>query len=424
MSLSLVLDRAQILLRRAARPFLLCSNIPWICLFIVLCASIVAHTLPFYCVSYGMEVSYQSCGYLNTDGGQLQLVESMTSVEFRAALLLSVVLATPMVVDAILDCLDPMLNEDERVLWYTNVTTLILITGPNLILLSGFYGNYAAQEYLLSISNIRTAISGCTFAYAAQVALKDGGMKHAVRCLGLTMICFGASFLRSYGHTTDPMTHRCIDRISFVVRGSGFVMFVHVLRQWCRELHPSGNEITVSEMRIIVKILAVVLYSCGLGIATSLYRKKEDQGPSLQLLCSYLYLQMFYTIMAISISGRIANVERRYLSRVLTNKQAFIRYISHEIRTPLNTVFLGLEHATAALNRIPQQNGGESVLAIVDTLGEVHTSCVLLLCMLCVWSIFDEISVLLNPLIQLIATVTLPPVGVNFNALLIKFRIT
>ena len=95
--------------------------------------------------------------------------------------------------------------------------------------------------------------------------------------------------------------------------------------------------------------------------------------------------------------------EITHMQKETQDRQAFIRYISHEIRTPLNTTFLGLEFVNTSLDQLsgrPFFKGNRAILPglkreitpILETVGDIRSSCEIALSILNELLMFDKIT--------------------------------
>ena len=88
----------------------------------------------------------------------------------------------------------------------------------------------------------------------------------------------------------------------------------------------------------------------------------------------YSYLQIVFTIMAMTASGRVARFKSLKSETALLEQKAFMRYISHELRTPLNAVFLGMTLVRDELMNICPL-AKVYVQSILETVDDVNECC-------------------------------------------------
>ena len=121
----------------------------------------------------------------------------------------------------------------------------------------------------------------------------------------------------------------------------------------------------------------------------------------------YLYLSLAFFLLALMLPTRISRMEITneitHMQKETQDRQAFIRYVSHEIRTPLNTTFLGLEFINSSLEQLsgrPFFKGNRAILPglareitpILDTVGDIRSSCEIALGILNELLMFDKMA--------------------------------
>jgi signal transduction histidine kinase len=104
-----------------------------------------------------------------------------------------------------------------------------------------------------------------------------------------------------------------------------------------------------------------------------------------------LYFLMALFVVVTTLPGRIARMKLYNSSRMMEERQAFIRYISHEIRTPLNTVFLGMSFIKAEVSTLLEISP-EQVEPVIDTIDDMSGSCQVALSILNDLLTFDKLE--------------------------------
>ena len=339
---------------------ILSSHHPWLCLLCVIIGSIFSYFIPL-------------CGQFRIDPSEIAV--SALSIDSRRDLLMCVVIAIPMLVDTILDCAYTMKNQEERILWYSKVLTLSSITVPNLILLIESSGNLDMMGYRHSVYNVRITSCGCTMAYASQRALEYDMKDVSGFCLLISVLMTIAYSCRSLSCKSDPIIHYLLDKTSISVSILAYLIFGYSIHLSLRRVQLSRYRNILDDAILMVKLSTAILVSWSFTAIEIQSKGADESNTSANCIRSYVYVQMIYTVVSISIPGRIARYEVGNATRALTEKKDFIRYISHEIRTPLNTVFLGLEYVTSALKRMSMHENRESIEPIVETVHDVYSSC-------------------------------------------------
>ena len=351
-----------------------CSHHPWICLLCVILGLIFSYMVPLFCLLFsGKSDPLDDLSSLEL--GLPELGVPTPSTDFKTALFLSVVIAIPLFVDTVLDCSYQMVNEEERILWYSKLLTLISITGPNLFLLMGYCGNLARTGYQYSIYNTRVTFGSCAMAYASQNALKYQMKDVSGCCLLLSIFCTITYSCRSLAYMSDPPMHRILDKITMGIRICGHCILFCLMCIWWRRSHLAKEGINFCDTILLVKLLAAVSCSWSCSAARYYYKSDDEWNTNSNCICAYAYITMIYTVIVITIPGRIARYEVNKATKALAQKKIFVSYISHEIRTPLNTVFLGLECVASTLKRIFAKERSDNVVSILETVNDVYSSC-------------------------------------------------
>ena len=339
---------------------ILSSYHPWLCLLCVIIGSIFSYFIPL-------------SGQFRID--QSDLVTSASSMDSKIYLLMCIVIAIPMLVDTLLDCAYTMKNQEERILWYSKVLTISSITVPNLILLIGCSGNLNMMGYQHSVYNVRITSCGCTMAYASQRALEYDMKDVSGFCLLISILMTIAYSCRSLSCKSDPMIYYFMDKTSMSVCILAYLIFGYSLHLSLSKVRSSRYRKIFDEAILMVKLSTAIFVSWSFSAIEIQFKGTDESDTPVNCIRSYVYVQIIYTVVSISIPGRIARFEVSNATRALTEKKDFIRYISHEIRTPLNTVFLGLEFVTSALKRISMRESRDSIEPIVETVHDVYSSC-------------------------------------------------
>lgn len=348
---------------------------PWLCLIAAIVGGFATFLLPYFLHFSAVESNISMTQYLKVLHPDSELTKAVETDQFKMALLFSVAIAIPISFDTVLDCAYPIIHPEERLLWYSKFMLLISTTLPNFILLVGNFGPFQDDAFIIGFYFTRIAVSGFTMAYTSQVALNYQMKEISTKCVTVVMLGVAAYALCSFSnfliHPIDQIVHAAS---SFIRLGAHF-FFINALVSWYRIAHPGGEAISYCEMIILVKLAAVFCCNNLIAVTSFYYNAYDDRNASSDCICRYIYIQMIYTVIVMTIPGRISRLEVNYATRAMKERQAFIRYISHEIRTPLNTVFLGLEFVTSALKKIPTQRGDNSVQPVIDTVDDIYSSC-------------------------------------------------
>ena len=372
--------------------FLSESMYPWLCLWTVFVGAMFCYFIPI-CFIHFSTILNKGLESKNPHLFVPSLIDkSIASDQVRISLLLSVVIAIPLFVENVLDCLYPLIHADERILWYSKLLVLISLTVPNFLILIRCNGSSSGVGYILAFNYSRMAITGCTIAYASQIALKWRMQEISKFCWVLVVASITSYSMDSYSYIFDTSMRPIFQTCYVAFRLLSVVLSIIGIRAWLRQAHSVGQPFTSSELVIFVQLLAAVICSIMNG-ATSIYFGATDflKTPS-ECICAYTYIQMLYTVTIMTIPGRIARFEVSNVTQSMRERQAFIRYISHEIRTPLNTVFLGLEFVTSTLKHLPLLESQKGMDSIIETINDVYRSCEVAISILNDLLTFDKID--------------------------------
>ena len=362
---------------------------PWICLVSIIIGGLFS-TIVIIVLYSSRNIS--GAVFSEYAGPQSQLTDAISSEQFRTALLISVSFAIPMFFDSILDCAYPITYQEERVLWYSKVLFMIAATIPNFILLTSNFGTLTEDLYIIFFYLYRTSVVGFTMAYTSQIALKYGMNDISRGCVLIVILGTSAYCLKSISNfAMTPV-------VSFLTNSASALLVIsHLLiyrgvHQWYVTAHSAGESVSYCEIVILVKLLSAITCNLLFTVAAFYHSAFDFRNSSSSCICTYLYIQMLFIIIVMTIPGRISRLEVNCATRAMKERQAFIRYISHEIRTPLNTVFLGLEFVTSALKRIPSRIGDDSIRPVMDTVEDICSSCEIAMSILNDLLTFDKLD--------------------------------
>ena len=136
----------------------------------------------------------------------------------------------------------------------------------------------------------------------------------------------------------------------------------------------SGREKSADDLCIFVYLTSYLLLSLGSLLIPLAYDDQLLATATPEKVSLYSYLQIVFTIMAMTVSGRVARFKSLKSETALLEQKAFMRYISHELRTPLNAVFLGMTLVRDELMNIcPLAKA--YVQSILETVDDVNECC-------------------------------------------------
>ena len=325
-----------------------------------------------------------------------QLNQSLQSSQFKLSLLLSLAAVCPMIIDVMFDIRNKTDRDDEKMHWYCRLIVLAGLAIPNILLGSFNFGTASATVYIIGFCFYRLTINGCGIAYMARVAaLKKLGNSAALASIMfvlnmITHTCRALSILCNPSHSQIFYT------MSVMARGCSFFLAVY----GARDIYYSKAALAQSpnyamgsyELIMLIYFFSLTLLNFTIYSISVYYDASDELNASGDCICMYSYVHMVFTVTIVILQSRVARMETQNQSKSMSERQAFIRYISHEIRTPLNTVFLGLEFVTSLLKKFHPQEGDESIFIIIDTLGDIYSSCEISLSILNDLLTFDKME--------------------------------
>ena len=364
------------------------ENHAWNCLIVI----------GYYAVFMSVTATIQMSGIFTHDTSYL-LNYSVKSEEFRLALLLSIFITFPMLVDTILDSFTTMEQNDEKMHWYSRMIFLGGVAVPNLFLLFFEFHNATAKIYILGLNYFRVSTFGCGLAYAAQIAAAQKVENTSSLIFFVFVLAMLAYTGKAFSLLLPPKYDKILSYISALLRTISLLLFFNCLHQFNSHKNPFlpklgniSNNALQGERIYYLYLLSIVILNESIFLTSMYFNAIDDRNASNYCICTYVYLQMIFTVTVMILQGRIARMKIQNQSRFMQERQAFIRYISHEIRTPLNTVFLGLEFVTSALNKLYPLKNDENILLIIDSLGDIYCSCQISLSILNDLLTFDKME--------------------------------
>ena len=96
--------------------------------------------------------------------------------------------------------------------------------------------------------------------------------------------------------------------LSFI-RFSSHITLGCMARIWWRREHAKREVISFCELILLVKLGATISCSWSCSIARIYYQSEEEWNTSSSCICAYAYITMIYTVIVITIPGRVARYE-------------------------------------------------------------------------------------------------------------------
>ena len=325
-----------------------------------------------------------------------KLNQSLQSSQFKLSLLLSLAAVYPMIIDVMFDIRNKTDRDDEKMHWYCRLIVLAGLAIPNIILGSFNFGNASATVYIIGFCFYRLTINGCGIAYMARVA----ALKKLGNSATMVSIMFFLNIItyacRAFSVLCNPSYSQMFYIMSVMGRGCSLFLAVYSAGDiyYSKDALVRSANYTMGpyELIMFIYLFSLILMNFTLYGISVYYEASDELNASSDCVCMYSYTHMAFTVTIVILQSRVARMETQNQSKSMSERQAFIRYISHEIRTPLNTVFLGLEFVTSLLKKFHPQEGDESIFIIIDTLGDIYSSCEISLSILNDLLTFDKME--------------------------------
>ena len=294
------------------------------------------------------------------------LDEPFWSVEFRTALLLSLIITVPMIVEIIIDGFSLMkAKEPEIISWGIRFVLLLSHNVPILLLFtSSLRQEHSSYASVHTIAFINHAFRACICISLCQ--------DH--QNLGIRAACVLASFMYGVGTYTE-LCGGCAGGLILWILSSfsiitAYLLFAYIFGKCAISFTRRCGKWDTNDVNNLAYFIGLFLVSIGsVAVQNSFKNVSTPLSVSLQI-----YLTSLFLIIIMALPCQIAKYDLRRLLHKMVEKEAFIRYISHEIRTPLNTVFLGMTFIKQELLLISPLVS-EIVEPILDTVNEVNNCC-------------------------------------------------
>ena len=293
-----------------------------------------------------------------------------TSNQYRDSLLLSIAVSIPLLVDNILDFVSIIRGSaSDKLHWTSRFFLLMSLILPNIYLYSRVMTlRMSASDYLSTITLIRSTSRGCLCIYLSQDHLK----------LGLGPICASISLCYLIEQllwlATYVEDNHQLGIVSLTLTGIIHLQLLLIFVKCFVDARQSGREKSADDLCIFVYLSSYLLLSLGSLLIPLAYDDQLLSTATPEKVSLYSYLQIVFTIMAMTVSGRVARFKSLKSETALLEQKAFMRYISHELRTPLNAVFLGMTLVRDELMNIcPLAKA--YVQSILETVDDVNECC-------------------------------------------------
>jgi signal transduction histidine kinase len=329
-------------------------------------------TVTFLVVLSSALLCFAPIGVLST-GEQTQdrIQNLIDSRQYQDSLLLSIVIGIPLLIDSILDLPVPgtKSGHTERIHWAIRFAILMSLVVPNIYIYhSVLTSKLTVQIFLSTLAIVRISSRGCICIYVSQDIQKIG---FGPICVSVSVCSLIEQLLWLVNYVAG---NRALTYLSM-----GFIALTHLqvfymLFKWQLVWKRSGRKKNCEDICISTYLSSYLVLSIGCFLISLISDDNSLLSTTPAKVSLYIYVQMFFTVIAMTVSGRVARFNSYKSDLIMEERQAFIRYISHELRTPLNAVFLGMTLVRDELTTMSPlvRNYVEH---IVETVDDVNNCC-------------------------------------------------
>lgn len=273
------------------------------------------------------------------DETELLIQNLIDSRQYQDSLLFSIIIGIPLFIDNILDLPSSgvKFGHTERIHMAIRFTILLSLVVPNMYLYySVFNSLLTTQTFLSTVALIRITSRGCICIYVSQDIQKIG---FGPICVSVSVCTLIEELLWLVNYVDG---NKALIYVSEGLTVLTHLQVLYMLFKWKLVWMRSGRNKNCEDICLSTYLSSYLALSIGsfvIMIITEDISLLTTTPPKVSL---YIYVQMFFTVIAMTVSGRVARFNTMKSALVMEERQAFIRYISHELRTPLNAVFLGM----------------------------------------------------------------------------------
>lgn len=329
-------------------------------------------TVTFLVVMSSALLCFAPLGALNTGEHTEDRIQSLIdSRQYQDSLLMSIVIVIPLLIDNILDCpgLGSKSGHTERVHWAVRFSILMSLVVPNIYIYhSVLTSRLTAPIFLSILALVRISSRGCICIYVSQDIQKIG---FGPICVSVSVCSLIEQLLWLVNYAAG---NRALTYVSMGLIALTHLQVFYMLFKWQLVWKRSGRKKNCEDLCISTYLTSYLVLSIGSFLISVIFEDYSLLSTTPAKVSLYIYIQMFFTVIAMTVSGRVARFNTFKSALLMEERQAFIRYISHELRTPLNAVFLGMTLVRDELTTMSPlvRNYVEH---IVETVDDVNNCC-------------------------------------------------
>jgi len=295
------------------------------------------------------------------------LKESQALIAFHCVLLGS---AIPMLLDAFLDFIVLRLRKDiicEATIVQLRTRALLLVCSLVVTIVYGsirLFGNDANLQRLPFLYAVSNHIAALALISTIMLPLMSLRIIPHTMLLGACILDFIAAPLQLI-HLLSPRSS--LLRIAEILLLVSFLLFMASFAVWGKDVwrrYKESQRNSTSTFKMETTEFICIIY-CSiftiwavLSIVLNVYDSVTWRDSDESILWPVVVVEIMCIVSVTIIPGRISSSKAKSRLQMLSQKQAYVRFVSHEIRSPLSIVSAGLEffveHLTDADSTTPQ----------------------------------------------------------------------
>lgn len=297
-------------------------------------------TVTFFVVLSSVLLCFAPLGARSAGEQTEQIIQNLIdSRQYQDSLLFSIIIGIPPFIDNILDLPSSgvKFGHAERIHLAIRFAILLSLVVPNLYLYySVFHSLLTPQTFLSIVALTRISSRGCICVYVSQDIQKIG---FGPVCVSVSVCTLIVELLWLVNYVDG---NKALIYVSEGLTVLTHLQVFYMLFKWKLVWMRSGRRKNCEDICLGTYLSSYLALSIGSFVITITTEDNSLLTTTPPRVSLYIYVQMFFTVIAMTVSGRVARFNTYKSALVMEERQAFIRYISHELRTPLNAVFLGM----------------------------------------------------------------------------------
>lgn len=306
----------------------------------------------------------------NKNSDEIEIRALANSETYLQSLLVSIIIGIPMTVDILFDGFSVIrASATVKYHWTLRLTILLSLLVPNTYMyVRARRGELSFYSFVSVNTTVRIISRGCVCMYLSQDFQKIG---FGPICVSISICYFIEQLLWLTDHHGENLSLQYISM--------GFNVLIHLqvifmVMKWQLTWKRSGRKKNCEDVCIAAYAASFLIHSIGTSVTSMQLNSAPHRFFDADISSHYIYVQMTFTVVAMSVSGRAERFNSFKYEAAAEERQAFIRYISHELRTPLNAVFLGMTFVRDELLGM-SPDVKEHVGHMIETVGDINSCC-------------------------------------------------